>query len=487
MRLANPIIVLLLLLLSQISSGQSLVETIEKTEKAVFEITGYSDHGAPTGTASGFFISADGLAITIGAVLEQADSAVVVTRNGRDYKVDRVVATHPYSNLTLIKVRQTRQRSFAYLIPAKRSFREFEELLVFTHEDETESGTALARIGEINYLPFINRCGLVNADYGIRSHGAPVINQDGELAGVINGLSGQSRKVVYNAYLVSDTSWVTINSRMNVLPTYPERNHYLNGLLSQSVMHYLAGNYMESAKSLSRYIKRNPEDAAAYSFRGMARYRYNNNMGSRDDFKTAVRIDATCHYVFYFRAQVALMKKNENEARVNLDLCLSRQPSFSPAIVELTRLQFHQNRDARWALEQYTKAIDSDSLNAEAYYERARLLLQYFENQDLAFDDVNQAIYLNPNLAGVYSIRGTIKFANEDFLDAINDFNRAIEKDPNDVYAYFNRGVAHYNIGLKESACSDWQKAGELGNYKAFRYISRYCNQLRRGNYDNRQ
>lgn len=244
---------------------------------------------------------------------------------------------------------------------------------------------------------------------------------------------------------------------------------------------------MESAKSISRHLKKCPDDAAAYSLRGYTRFRYKNSVGSREDFQTAISKNANCHYAFYFKALVNLANNNLLEAQVNLELCLSRTADFTPAIVELTKLKFNKNKDTRWALEQYARAMLNDSLFADAYYERARLVLQYFNNTEMASKDINQAIYLNPNLAGVYSIRGTIKFSNEDFLDAINDFNKAVEKDPEDVYAYFNRAVAQYNIGLKENACKDWQKAGELGNYKAFRYISRYCNEVRHGYYDNRQ
>lgn len=487
MRLAYPIIFSFLLCCSFLASGQSLMQTIEKTEKAVFEITGYNNNGAQTGTGSGFFISSDGLAITVGSILEKADSAMITTRNGRDYKIERIVATHPHSNLTLVKVQQTRQKGFSYLIPAKQSFKEFEELLVFTHEQETEQGTSLARMGEINYFPFIKRCGIINASYGTMSHGAPVINQKGELTGIINGLSNDNNKIVYNSHLLNDTSWFTINKQTRELQFYPQKSIHLNSHLSQSIIQYLTGQYMESAKTISRHLKSCPNDAVAYSLRGITRHRYKNSVGSREDFQTAISKNANCHYAFYFKALVNLDTNNPKEAQINLDLCLSRMPTFAPAIVEATKLKFNQNKDTRWAMEQYTKAVENDSLYADAFYERARLVLQYFNNTELSGKDINQAIYLNPNLAGVYSIRGTIKFSNEDFLDAINDFNKALEKDPEDVYAYFNRAVAQYNIGLKENACKDWQKAGELGNYKAFRYISRYCNEVRRGYYDNHQ
>ena len=99
--------------------------------------------------------------------------------------------------------------------------------------------------------------------------------------------------------------------------------------------------------------------------------------------------------------------------------------------------------------------------------------------------DINKTIYLDPDMPGIYTIRGVIKSSDQNFLSAINDFDKAIEKDVNDLHAYFNRGLAHYNIGLNQKACDDWSKAGKLGKFEAYRYITRYCKNVKRSLYTN--
>lgn len=42
----------------------------------------------------------------------------------------------------------------------------------------------------------------------------------------------------------------------------------------------------------------------------------------------------------------------------------------------------------------------------------------------------------------------------------------AIELNPNDSKAYYNRGNTYNDLGNKNRACEDWQKACELGNCK---------------------
>ncbi len=47
---------------------------------------------------------------------------------------------------------------------------------------------------------------------------------------------------------------------------------------------------------------------------------------------------------------------------------------------------------------------------------------------------------------------------------------------PNFADAYYNKGIAKYKLGDKYSACLDWSKAGELGNYNAYDLIKKNCN-----------
>jgi serine protease Do len=60
-------------------------------------------HGHITGQGSGFFISADGYAVTNNHVVEKADSVQVTTDDGKVHKA-KVIGTDPRTDLALIKV-----------------------------------------------------------------------------------------------------------------------------------------------------------------------------------------------------------------------------------------------------------------------------------------------------------------------------------------------------------------------------------------------
>ena len=64
----------------------------------------------------------------------------------------------------------------------------------------------------------------------------------------------------------------------------------------------------------------------------------------------------------------------------------------------------------------------------------------------------------------------------KDYKGAIQDFNKAIELNPDLAEAYYNRGIAKIKSGQKDDGCLDFSKAGELGSAKAYEAIKEVCN-----------
>ncbi len=92
-----------------------------------------------------------------------------------------------------------------------------------------------------------------------------------------------------------------------------------------------------------------------------------------------------------------------------------------------------------------------------------------------AITNYDKAIELNPQLAIAYNNRGTENAALHKYKEAIEDYNKAIELNPQLVEAYNNRGNAKSNLGDSKEAIADYNKAIELDP----QYVDAYYN---RGN-----
>ncbi len=87
--------------------------------------------------------------------------------------------------------------------------------------------------------------------------------------------------------------------------------------------------------------------------------------------------------------------------------------------------------------------------------------------------DYERVLQLEPNNIYAYYNRAEIFCLENDYRAAITDYNRAIELEPDFAEAYFNRGIARLSIGETNLGLDDLRKAGELGVVQSYSIIKR--------------
>jgi serine protease Do len=141
-------------------------------------------HGAVTGQGSGFFISADGYAVTNNHVVDSADKVEVTTDDGKVYKA-KVIGTDARTDLALIKVEGGSDFPFAKLSDGKPRIGDW-VLAVgnpFGLGGTVTAGIVSARgrdIGNGPYDDFIQ----IDAPVNKGNSGGPAFDTSGEVMGV---------------------------------------------------------------------------------------------------------------------------------------------------------------------------------------------------------------------------------------------------------------------------------------------------------------
>lgn len=94
----------------------------------------------------------------------------------------------------------------------------------------------------------------------------------------------------------------------------------------------------------------------------------------------------------------------------------------------------------------------------EPFWLRAQAHLKKGDVQ-AAVDDLNRCTEVNPNIACVYALRGTL-VGNP--ANAIKDFDHALSMNPEDLCSLKNRGVAKFRLRDYSGAAEDLQRFVEL-------------------------
>lgn len=95
-------------------------------------------------------------------------------------------------------------------------------------------------------------------------------------------------------------------------------------------------------------------------------------------------------------------------------------------------------------------------------------------NYGRAIEYINKAITLEPNNSGSYFSKGVWLGYNNEFEKGIQNLSKSIEMNPKNGLAYIYRGTFKLQFGNRDGACSDFNKAKNIG-FKAETYIQTNC------------
>ena len=173
-------------------------------------------------------------------------------------------------------------------------------------------------------------------------------------------------------------------------------------------------------------------------------------------------------YVYYALAEIYRAAGDNDKANICYHKILKFDPKNKIALASLLPESI--------PVESQAKNVDGDNIKkAKTFFNSGNNNFQN-GNVDEALKDYKKAIELNPNYFKAYNNRAILKASKlKNDSEALKDFNKAIEINPNYDDAYLGRGTSKYNLKDFEGACKDWNKAVSMGNAQAQKQIEKYC------------
>jgi tetratricopeptide (TPR) repeat protein len=274
---------------------------------------------------------------------------------------------------------------------------------------------------------------------------------------------------------------------------------------------YEQGQYASSVASFSARIRENSADHKAFNGRGAALLAMDRAGQALADFNRALSI-APRMPGYHLNAAIALLRLNRPEDALDqAGEALRLQPDFADALlaqgIAFMHLQEYEvalgriNRAlvlAEKAPEQnaqspesalrrsllyyrgmaqqhvglfddaiddytdYIALVKSDQRKASAHANRGLCFLEKGDT-DRALDDLDAAVVLNPHDAMVYYDRAIVRQRRHELVMAVQDYTRAISREPEFPEAYLGRGEARLVLEQNPQACHDFGRACSMG------------------------
>lgn len=187
----------------------------------------------------------------------------------------------------------------------------------------------------------------------------------------------------------------------------------------------------------------NAKGGSAFFVQGLNKYKTKKYYEALNLFEKAIRCDSSNSNYIEFRAG-----------------CYFYMEDFTKAITECTK----------------TIQIDSSKISAVKF----RGLSYYqLEDYDHAYKDICSYLAYKDD-AHLYLLRGVIYYRNEEYQNALIDFNKASELDSSNPQCFKNKGDTYVKLGNNDLAIQNWKKAIELG-YRDKQKLEYMINKLKYG------
>lgn len=235
----------------------------------------------------------------------------------------------------------------------------------------------------------------------------------------------------------------------------------IDAYLARAALYHALGGEADIAQSLADYsqaIALDPTSAAAYYLRGgVYQYALGDLERAIADYSTAIELHANRVEAYDARASAYAAHGSIDAAFADYEQALALDPNYTVVYYNRAGVYYYWQGAGDLALDDLNRAIEIDPVYVDAYLLRGQIHSDQ-GNYDQALDDFNTAINLAPDYAPSFYSRALLYYnAYADPDSALADLNMALELDGNYTAAYLALGQIHDNLGDVVAALENYE------------------------------
>ena len=222
-------------------------------------------------------------------------------------------------------------------------------------------------------------------------------------------------------------------------------------------------NFEKAMYAYAKAVEIQPEYAEVHAFLGQL-YSQKKWLGeAANQYQKAINLGLKLPEVYYNLGNIFYQFRYFESAIQCYETAIVIKPNYINAYLGLGII-FERERNYQAAVDIYRKVIELNPDFVEAYNNLGRILSSWNRTSE-AIEVYQQALVLKPDSASLYNNLG-FTLLNENPIEAIAAYYRAIELDPLLIKAHYNLGKALQMIGEHELAVKSFQEVIRLKGEK---------------------
>lgn len=517
----------------QMATAQVAPKWAAKAKKAVFSIVTYDKDNKIKGTGNGFYIDAQGTALSDYSLFEGAERAVIINADGKQQPVESIMGAN--SMYDVIKFRTPVDKKQEYLTMATQPAKEGETVFLLPYSTQKAATCPSGKVVEVDSIG--------NSFYytlemktGEKMISCPIMNAAGQLVGMIQKNASDDlmesfaigadygASLEINALAFNDNALNKVGIRKALPDTEDQALVYL----------YMASTQVDSLTyeaALNEFVQQYPNSADGY-IRRATLYMSSNESETlekaKNDFNKALEIsvnksdtkysiaktiyayqinlnDKEGHAEWTYDKGLTLVREaiQENNQPIYMQLegdILFAMGKYADAFVAYNNLNktsfatpatFYSAAKSKQLTEgsdlnEVTALLDSAIVRiskpyttdvAPYFYERAEIYAQIGKHRNAVIDYNTFHEILNGNVNALfYYQREQSEMQCRMYQQALDDINKAVELAADDENLWAEKGVVHLRVNQLDEAIAAFSKAVSINaEYAAAYRMLGYC------------